>query len=71
MAMKDRQVNISIKDVPEVLAALRRELANMLRSAADDEPPRLAMRMKEIAAGRVNDSKRIQAHQTQETLVKL
>lgn len=41
---------ISIADIPEVLHALRCELANLLREAAMDEDPRVARRLREIAA---------------------
>jgi hypothetical protein len=41
---------INVRQVPEVLFELRVELAKLLREAAQDELPAVAMRLKEIAS---------------------
>jgi hypothetical protein len=44
------QATLHLDDLPEVLAALRHELAVMLRQVADDESPPVAARLRTIAA---------------------
>lgn len=47
--MKAR-LTIGIERFPEVLAAMRRELANGLRAVAEDEPEAVARRLRAVAA---------------------
>jgi hypothetical protein len=35
--------------MPETIAAVRREMADILRETADDEPPAVAARLRQIA----------------------
>lgn len=44
------QIDVSLAGVPELIAALRRELANVLRDAARFEEPSIARRLVAIAA---------------------
>lgn len=44
------QATLRLDDMPEVLAALRYELAAILRHVANDEPPPVAERLRAIAA---------------------
>lgn len=39
-----------IADMPEVLAGMRAEIARLMREAAQDEEPRVAARLCEVAA---------------------
>lgn len=41
---------ISITDIPEALAGMRRELAKLLREVAGGEAPAVARRLREVAA---------------------
>ena len=48
--MPELSVTISVKDVPELLAVMRCELASIVREVADAEAsPHVAMRLREIA----------------------
>jgi hypothetical protein len=42
-------VNLSVSNMPELIASLRRELADILREAARGEPPATAARLRKIA----------------------
>jgi hypothetical protein len=44
------QATLRLDDLPEVLAALRLELATILRQVAEDEAPPVAHRLRAIAA---------------------
>ena len=48
--MPKLEFSLSITDIPEALALYRRELAQMLRDRAADEDPRVADRLREVAA---------------------
>jgi hypothetical protein len=43
------EVRLSLSGMPETIADLRREMARALRNAADDEPPAVAARLRQIA----------------------
>ena len=43
------QMSISIERMPEVLAGMRAEFARIVREVAQDDPPRVAKRLHEIA----------------------
>jgi hypothetical protein len=43
------QATLSVTGMPELLAHLRTDLAKLLREVADDEPPEVARRLREIA----------------------
>ena len=48
--MKQAQIQLSLRDMPEVLAGMRVELAKVLREEAGEETdPRTARRLREIA----------------------
>jgi hypothetical protein len=42
-------VKLSVERMPEALASMRRELTNLIRETAMDEPPAVAARLREIA----------------------
>lgn len=48
--MASLRVKMSIRDMPEVIYALRHELSQMLRSAAKNESPDVAERLDKVAA---------------------
>jgi hypothetical protein len=43
------RATIAVTGMPELLALVQREMADVLREAAADEPPALARRLREIA----------------------
>lgn len=47
---------ISISDGTELVAQLRNQLAAILREQADDEPPAVAQRLREIASAFESDA---------------
>lgn len=47
--MAKHRVHLEVADMPAVLHAMRRKLANLLRRAAEDESPAVARRLQEIA----------------------
>ena len=49
-SLKSGVLEVRLADMPEVLSGLRREMASILREAADEEMiPRTAKRLREIA----------------------
>lgn len=48
--MAKAEITIHIQDMPEVLAAMRLEAARVIRKAAEDEAPLVAIRLRAIAA---------------------
>jgi hypothetical protein len=42
-------VKLAVTGMPELMARLRSDLARILRDLADDEPPEVARRLREIA----------------------
>jgi hypothetical protein len=44
------KARISIAGIPEALSAMRQELAEIIRAAAEDEHPQVARRLRQIAA---------------------
>lgn len=50
MMPKNTTISVSVGDMPEWIAKLRLEVAKVIRNVADDEEPKVAARLNEIAA---------------------